>query len=142
MNMVDKLLARKCGLGFRLVNGVGVYGCTTFTLELSCLQIFSNIVLFILLVPNPFISPQKVQCVLTKFASLVLSKIWHQHCCVLRSLMLLVCIICVSCNGFLIISVSDLQGETGKMSASDPNSAIYVTDSAKDIKNKVSVSLL
>nr|GMC64410.1 tryptophan--tRNA ligase, cytoplasmic [Ipomoea batatas] len=29
-----------------------------------------------------------------------------------------------------------LQGETGKMSASDPNSAIYVTDSAKDIKNK------
>lgn len=26
------------------------------------------------------------------------------------------------------------------MSASDPNSAIYVTDSAKDIKNKVSVS--
>eukprot|EP01018_Ginkgo_biloba_P014987 Gb_01767 [translate_table: standard] len=30
-----------------------------------------------------------------------------------------------------------LQGETGKMSASDPTSAIYVTDSAKDIKNKV-----
>ncbi|KAK9667867.1 hypothetical protein RND81_13G016900 [Saponaria officinalis] len=30
-----------------------------------------------------------------------------------------------------------LQGEVGKMSASDPNSAIYVTDSAKDIKNKV-----
>ncbi|KAJ8636951.1 hypothetical protein MRB53_011218 [Persea americana] len=30
-----------------------------------------------------------------------------------------------------------LQGETGKMSASDPNSAIYVTDSAKDISNKV-----
>ncbi|XP_031109897.1 tryptophan--tRNA ligase, cytoplasmic [Ipomoea triloba] len=30
-----------------------------------------------------------------------------------------------------------LQGETGKMSASDPNSAIYVTDSAKDIKNKI-----
>ncbi|XAR57526.1 Tryptophan--tRNA ligase [Bertholletia excelsa] len=30
-----------------------------------------------------------------------------------------------------------LQGETGKMSASDPNSAIYVTDSWKDIKNKV-----
>lgn len=29
------------------------------------------------------------------------------------------------------------QGETGKMSASDPNSAIYVTDSAKDIKTKV-----
>ncbi|KAK4422418.1 Tryptophan--tRNA ligase, cytoplasmic [Sesamum alatum] len=29
------------------------------------------------------------------------------------------------------------DGETGKMSASDPNSAIYVTDSAKDIKNKV-----
>ncbi|KAJ4770563.1 Tryptophan--tRNA ligase [Rhynchospora pubera] len=30
-----------------------------------------------------------------------------------------------------------LQGESGKMSASDPNSAIYVTDSLKDIKNKV-----
>ncbi|KAI8030481.1 Tryptophan--tRNA ligase, cytoplasmic [Camellia lanceoleosa] len=30
-----------------------------------------------------------------------------------------------------------LQGETGKMSASDPNSAIYVTDSSKDIKNKI-----
>ncbi|KAH9799749.1 Tryptophan--tRNA ligase cytoplasmic [Citrus sinensis] len=30
-----------------------------------------------------------------------------------------------------------LQGETGKMSASDPNSAIYVTDSAKAIKNKI-----
>ncbi|KAJ0975048.1 hypothetical protein J5N97_017013 [Dioscorea zingiberensis] len=30
-----------------------------------------------------------------------------------------------------------LQGENGKMSASDPNSAIYVTDSLKDIKNKV-----
>ncbi|KAI3842920.1 hypothetical protein MKW92_046703 [Papaver armeniacum] len=30
-----------------------------------------------------------------------------------------------------------LQGDTGKMSASDPNSAIYVTDSAKDIKNKI-----
>ncbi|XP_054779837.1 tryptophan--tRNA ligase, cytoplasmic [Prosopis cineraria] len=30
-----------------------------------------------------------------------------------------------------------LQGETGKMSASDPNSAIYVTDSAKDIKTKI-----
>ncbi|KAJ9176950.1 hypothetical protein P3X46_012209 [Hevea brasiliensis] len=29
------------------------------------------------------------------------------------------------------------QGETGKMSASDPNSAIYVTDSAKEIKNKI-----
>ncbi|KAG1328236.1 putative Tryptophan--tRNA ligase, cytoplasmic [Cocos nucifera] len=28
------------------------------------------------------------------------------------------------------------QGETGKMSASDPNSAIYVTDSSKGIKNK------
>lgn len=35
--------------------------------------------------------------------------------------------------------MSYLQGENGKMSASDPNSAIYVTDSAKDIKNKVSV---
>ncbi|PQQ14881.1 tryptophan--tRNA ligase cytoplasmic [Prunus yedoensis var. nudiflora] len=30
-----------------------------------------------------------------------------------------------------------MQGETGKMSPSDPNSAIYVTDSAKEIKNKV-----
>ncbi|XP_034224167.1 tryptophan--tRNA ligase, cytoplasmic isoform X2 [Prunus dulcis] len=30
-----------------------------------------------------------------------------------------------------------MQGETGKMSASDPNSAIYVTDSAKEIKNKI-----
>ncbi|CAO2824190.1 unnamed protein product [Amaranthus hypochondriacus] len=30
-----------------------------------------------------------------------------------------------------------LQGEAGKMSGSDPNSAIFVTDSAKDIKNKV-----
>ncbi|KAI3912004.1 hypothetical protein MKW98_010948 [Papaver atlanticum] len=30
-----------------------------------------------------------------------------------------------------------LQGDTGKMSASDPNSAIYVTDSADDIKYKI-----
>lgn len=30
-----------------------------------------------------------------------------------------------------------LKGESGKMSASDPNSAIYVTDTAKQIKNKV-----
>ncbi|GKE10441.1 tryptophan--tRNA ligase, cytoplasmic [Tanacetum coccineum] len=30
-----------------------------------------------------------------------------------------------------------LQGETGKMSASDANSAIYVTDSYKDIQTKV-----
>ncbi|KAK2646642.1 hypothetical protein Ddye_021837 [Dipteronia dyeriana] len=30
-----------------------------------------------------------------------------------------------------------LQGENGKMSASDPNSAIYVTDSGKVIKNKI-----
>ncbi|BBN67331.1 Nucleotidylyl transferase superfamily protein [Prunus dulcis] len=30
-----------------------------------------------------------------------------------------------------------MQGETAKMSASDPNSAIYVTDSAKEIKNKI-----
>ncbi|XP_075108165.1 tryptophan--tRNA ligase, cytoplasmic-like isoform X2 [Nicotiana tabacum] len=30
-----------------------------------------------------------------------------------------------------------LQGENGKMSARDPNSAIYVTDSAKEIKNKI-----
>ncbi|GAU20971.1 hypothetical protein TSUD_201200 [Trifolium subterraneum] len=32
---------------------------------------------------------------------------------------------------------NEKYGETGKMSASDPNSAIYVTDSAKDIKNKI-----
>ncbi|XP_050204577.1 tryptophan--tRNA ligase, cytoplasmic [Mercurialis annua] len=30
-----------------------------------------------------------------------------------------------------------LQGETKKMSASDANSAVYVTDSAKEIKNKI-----
>ncbi|PIA65593.1 hypothetical protein AQUCO_00100825v1 [Aquilegia coerulea] len=30
-----------------------------------------------------------------------------------------------------------LQGESGKMSASDPNSAIYVTDSKNDIKKKI-----
>ncbi|CAL9217731.1 unnamed protein product [Arabidopsis halleri] len=30
-----------------------------------------------------------------------------------------------------------LQAKNGKMSASDPNSAIYVTDTAKDIKNKI-----
>ncbi|KAK9803850.1 hypothetical protein WJX73_008494 [Symbiochloris irregularis] len=30
-----------------------------------------------------------------------------------------------------------LQGESGKMNASDPNSAIFVTDSAKQIKNKL-----
>ncbi|KAL1216440.1 Tryptophan--tRNA ligase, cytoplasmic [Cardamine amara subsp. amara] len=30
-----------------------------------------------------------------------------------------------------------LRGKSGKMSASDPNSAIYVTDSAKDIKKKI-----
>lgn len=35
-----------------------------------------------------------------------------------------------------------LKGETGKMSASDPNSAIYVTDSSKDIKNKVCMLIL
>ncbi|CAN6818021.1 unnamed protein product [Brassica oleracea] len=29
------------------------------------------------------------------------------------------------------------SGENGKMSASDPNSAIYVTDTAKEIKNKI-----
>lgn len=31
-----------------------------------------------------------------------------------------------------------LQGESGKMSASDPNSAVFTNDSPKDIKNKVS----
>ncbi|CAI9091111.1 OLC1v1026048C3 [Oldenlandia corymbosa var. corymbosa] len=30
-----------------------------------------------------------------------------------------------------------LQGEGGKMGASDPNSAIFVTDTAKEIKNKI-----
>jgi tryptophanyl-tRNA synthetase len=30
-----------------------------------------------------------------------------------------------------------LQGESGKMSASDPNSAVFVNDSAKQIKDKV-----
>ncbi|OWM86112.1 hypothetical protein CDL15_Pgr010936 [Punica granatum] len=30
-----------------------------------------------------------------------------------------------------------LQGDTGKMSASDPNSAIYVTDTPKEIKDKI-----
>lgn len=29
------------------------------------------------------------------------------------------------------------QGETGKMSSSDPTSAIFVTDTEKQIKNKV-----
>lgn len=29
------------------------------------------------------------------------------------------------------------QGETGKMSASDPTSAIFVTDTAKQIKTKI-----
>ena len=32
---------------------------------------------------------------------------------------------------------SAVQGETGKMSASDPTSAIFVTDSAKQIKDKI-----
>ena len=30
-----------------------------------------------------------------------------------------------------------LQGESGKMSANDPNSAIYVTDSPKEIEKKI-----
>lgn len=30
-----------------------------------------------------------------------------------------------------------LQGESGKMSASDPNSAVFTNDTPKDIKNKV-----
>ena len=34
-------------------------------------------------------------------------------------------------------TVSALQGEGGKMSASDPNSAIFVTDTAKQIKTKI-----
>ncbi|KAI9191690.1 hypothetical protein LWI28_011992 [Acer negundo] len=34
-------------------------------------------------------------------------------------------------------SPGNLEGENGKMSASDPNSAIYVTDSGKVIKNKI-----
>lgn len=32
-----------------------------------------------------------------------------------------------------------LQGESGKMSASDPNSAVFTNDSPKEIKNKVSL---
>jgi tyrosyl-tRNA synthetase len=35
-----------------------------------------------------------------------------------------------------------LQGESTKMSASDPNSAIYVTDSSKQIKAKVCPSFV
>ena len=35
------------------------------------------------------------------------------------------------------ISCACWQGESGKMSASDPNSAVFVTDSPKDIKSKV-----
>jgi tryptophanyl-tRNA synthetase len=30
-----------------------------------------------------------------------------------------------------------LQGESGKMSASDPNSAVFVNDTPKQIKDKV-----
>jgi tryptophanyl-tRNA synthetase len=30
-----------------------------------------------------------------------------------------------------------VQGETGKMSASDPNSAIFVTDTPKQIQKKI-----
>lgn len=33
-----------------------------------------------------------------------------------------------------------LQGESGKMSASDPNSAVFTNDTPKDIKNKVSTT--
>lgn len=33
--------------------------------------------------------------------------------------------------------IAVLQGEGTKMSASVPNSAVFVTDSAKDIKNKI-----
>ena len=33
--------------------------------------------------------------------------------------------------------VPGLQGPGGKMSASDPNSAIFVTDTPRDIENKV-----
>ncbi|CAA7032805.1 unnamed protein product [Microthlaspi erraticum] len=33
------------------------------------------------------------------------------------------------------------QGSSGKMSASDPNSAIYLTDTAKDIKKKINSAL-
>lgn len=51
---------------------------------------------------------------------------------------------CKNGHTFLLLifyfSVEHLQGENGKMSASDPNSAIYVTDSAKEIKNKVGLS--
>lgn len=37
--------------------------------------------------------------------------------------------------------VTFVQGVNGKMSASNPNSAIYVTDTTKDIKKKVNESL-
>lgn len=51
---------------------------------------------------------------------------------------------CKNCHTSLLLIfyfsvVEHLQGENGKMSASDPNSAIYVTDSAKEIKNKVAL---
>lgn len=42
-------------------------------------------------------------------------------------------------HNWSLVETGYMQGETGKMSASDPNSAIYVTDSEKDIKNKVSL---
>ena len=35
------------------------------------------------------------------------------------------------------LPISLIQGENTKMSASDPNSAIYVTDTEKEIKTKV-----
>lgn len=48
------------------------------------------------------------------------------------------------CGGFLAQASSlewqylvHTQGETGKMSASDPTSAIFVTDTAKQIKTKI-----
>jgi hypothetical protein len=40
-------------------------------------------------------------------------------------------------KGIVMCVLSFPQGENTKMSASDANSAIYVTDSAKEIKTKV-----
>lgn len=127
-----------CGLGFRIVNDV--YGCMTFMSSIIiCTELFwfilldlhthflkRNIVLFIFLVPIYFSLPSLLHSKKIWFTGFMLNTapgIFHELF-----------------SYFLIISVSDLQGETGKMSASDPNSAIYVTDSAKDIKNKVLVS--
>ncbi len=43
----------------------------------------------------------------------------------------------LACTAELLSRCCLLQGETGKMSASDPTSAIFVTDTAKQIKTKI-----